>query len=217
MNVRIDFTYRTPKGLETLFQSDEMNADKAIKMAEDLERTGRVKNLSFIDSQDSTWSVKELKEFLKGIETEPHNIKVYFDGGYELESRRSGLGCVIYYDQSGKSFRLRKNASVDELQSNNEAEYAALHLALKELENLGVHHLPIRIVGDSQVVINQLNGEWACFEEELTRWADRIDQKLNRLGLQPEYELLSRKKNQEADKLATQALNGVEISSTIEL
>ncbi len=217
MNVRIDFTYRTPKGLQSLFQSEEMSADNAVKMAEDLERTGRVKNLSFIDSQDSTWSLKELKEFLKGIETEPHNIIVYFDGGYELESRRSGLGCVIYYDQSGKSYRLRKNAMVDELQSNNEAEYAALHLALKELETLGVHHLPVQIVGDSQVVINQLNGEWACFEEELSKWADRIDQKMKHLGLQPEYELLSRKKNQEADKLATQALNGVEILSTIEM
>ncbi|WP_143521191.1 reverse transcriptase-like protein, partial [Pseudomonas sp. 2995-1] len=91
----------------------------------------------------------------------------------------SGLGCVIYYEKNKKNYRLRKNQSVTELKSNNEAEYAALYMALTELENLGVHHLPIQIIGDSQVVLNQLSGEWACMEEELNRWADRVDEKCN--------------------------------------
>ncbi|WLD94657.1 reverse transcriptase-like protein [Alkalihalobacillus sp. AL-G] len=216
MNVRIEFTYKTPKGTVTTFSSGEMSAGDGILIAEDLERTGRTKSLTFVDSLENTWNMKELKKFLKGIETEPHNVTVYFDGGFDLESKKSGLGCAIYYDQSGKSFRLRKNAFIEELDTNNEAEYAALHLGLQELELLGVHHLPVKFIGDSQVVINQLKGEWPCFEEELSKWAERIESKLKQLGITPDYELVSRKRNKEADQLASQALKEIEITSASE-
>ena len=217
MKVRIELTYQTPKGLETAFTSDEMQVAKALLIVEDLEKTARVKQVMFIDNQDVTWTVKELKELMKGIETEPHNVTVYFDGGFDLNTKTSGLGCAIYYEQNDKSYRLRRNALVDEINTNNEAEYAAFHLGLKEIEMLGVHHLPVTFVGDSQVVINQLKGDWPCLEPELSRWADRIEQQLDRLGITPEYKLISRKKNREADQLATQALKQVEITSTIEL
>jgi ribonuclease HI len=217
MNVRIELTYQTPKGTETTFTSDEMRAGKAMLIAEDLEKTGRTKNLIFIDGYENTWTLKELKEYMKGIQTEPHNVTVYFDGGFDIETRRSGLGCAIYYEQNGKAFRLRKNALIEEIDTNNEAEYAAFNLGLQELELLGVHHLPVTFVGDSQVVINQLNGEWPVFEEELSKWADRIENKLMELGINPDYELISRKRNREADHLATQALKEIEITSTIEL
>lgn len=217
MNIRIEWTYRTPKGTETFFRSEEMPAAQAQLLAEDIERTGRAKNLSFVDRFDSSWTLKELKAYLKGIETEPHNVEVYFDGGFERETNQAGLGCVIYYDQSGKSYRLRQNASSAELTSNNEAEYAALYLCLQELELLNVHHLPVRFIGDSKVVINQMSGDWPALEKDLSMWADRIDEKIKNLGLQPEFELVPRKLNAEADRLATQALNGIEITGTIEL
>ncbi|MRH44515.1 reverse transcriptase-like protein [Aquibacillus halophilus] len=217
MNIRIELTYKTPKGTETIFSSDIMRAEKAILIAEDLEKNGRAKNLMFVDGHETTWSMKDLKKYMKGIETEPHNATVYFDGGFDLGTKRSGLGCVIYYEQNGKSFRLRKNALVGELNTNNEAEYAAFYLGLQELELLGVHHLPVTFIGDSQVVINQLLGEWPCVEDELNRWADRIEVKLEQLGITPEYNTVSRKKNREADQLATQALKEIEITSTMEL
>ncbi|MGI2328933.1 ribonuclease H family protein [Planococcus sp. YIM B11945] len=217
MKIRIDWNYRTPKGTETLFRSEDMPPAQALLLAEDLERTGRTKLLSFTDSYDSTWTLKELKAYVKGIETEPHNITVFFDGGYDRETKESGLGCVIYYEQNGKAYRLRQNASASEIESNNEAEYAALYLGIQELELLDVHHLPVRFVGDSNVVINQMSGDWAVPEKELASWADRIDGKLKKLGIQPEYELVPRKQNAEADRLATQALNGIEITGTMEL
>ncbi|WP_226035294.1 ribonuclease H family protein [Aquibacillus saliphilus] len=217
MFVRIELTYKTPKGTETTFSSDELKAAKAILIADDLEKSGRAKNLMFVDNHENTWNMKELKKFMKGIETEPHNATVYFDGGFDIGAKKSGLGCAIYYEQNGKSFRLRKNALVEELDTNNEAEYAAFHLGLQELERLGVHHLPVTFVGDSQVVINQLKGEWPCVEEELNKWADRIEDKLKELGITPEYKAVSRKRNRETDQLATQALNDVEITSTIEI
>lgn len=217
MNVRIELTYQTPKGTETTFSSDEMRAKKALLIVEDLERTGRMKNITFVDSHDNNWNLKELKKQMEEIQTEPHNVTVYFDGGFDLKTRTSGLGCVIYYEQNNKSYRLRKNAIVEELDTNNEAEYAALNLGLQELEFLGVHHLPVTVVGDSQVVINQLKEDWPCYEEELSKWADRIESHINQLGIDAEYKLVTRKGNKEADQLASQALREIEITSTIKL
>lgn len=214
MNVNIIVTYQTPKGTETIFHSEEMPANKAMMIAGDLERTGRVKNLTFIDSMENRWNLKELKKFMAEIETEAHHVTVYFDGGFDLKTKKSGLGCVIYYDKNGKSFRLRKNALVAELHSNNEAEYAAMHLALQELTLLEVHHLPVTIVGDSKVVINQLNDEWPCYEAALSKWMDRIESQMKKLGITPEYKVVSRKENREADQLASQALKEIEILST---
>ena len=217
MNILIEWLYRTPKGAETVFRSEEMPAAQALLLAEDLERTGRAKSIAFIDRFDSSWTIKELKGYLKGIETEPHNVTVYFDGGFDRATSTSGLGCVIYYEQNGKTYRLRRNAFSAELTSNNEAEYAALHLSIQELALLNVHHLPVRFIGDSQVVINQMGGEWPLLEHNLSGWADRIDDKLKDLGIQPEYELVQRKMNSEADRLATQALNSISITATKEL
>lgn len=217
MKLKIEWAYKSPKGAQTIFRSDEMTAAQALMIAEDLEKTGRVKGMTLTDEHDSTWMIKELKKYLKEIETEPHNVSVYFDGGFDRETNNSGLGCAIYYEQNGKSYRLRKNAFVSGLVSNNEAEYAALNLSLVELELLNVHHLPVRFIGDSQVVINQMSGEWPVYEKELAAWADRIDEKLKKLGIQAEYEHVSRKQNAEADRLATQALSGIEIVGKIEL
>jgi len=217
MYIRMEWIYKTPKGTEMSCSSEELPAAHVLLIVEDMERTGRIKNLTMIDRHDSSWTVKELKNYLKGIETDPHNVTVYFDGGFDLTSRASGLGCVIYYEQSGKSFRLRRNVSANENTSNNEAEYAALYLSIQELELLGVHHLPVKFIGDSQVVIKQMNEEWPTLEKDLSGWAERIDIKLKDLGIQAEYELVPRKLNGEADRLATQALNGIEIKAKSEV
>lgn len=217
MNIRIEWSYKTPKGQETTFSSEEMPAAIALVIAEDLERTGRSKNISFVDGFDSSWTVKEMKAYLKGIETEPHNVVVYFDGGYERLTRKAGLGCVIYYEQNGKSYRLKANTTLDALISNNESEYAALYYSLQELDYLKVHHLPVRFLGDSRIVMNGMTNEWQATEEQLAPWISRIEKKIAEMGIQPEYDLLPRKANAEADKLATQALNGIKIAATAEI
>ncbi|ANU11802.1 hypothetical protein A1A1_11417 [Planococcus antarcticus DSM 14505] len=217
MKIRIEWGYKSPKGQETTFISEEMPAAMALVIAEDLQRTGRLQNLCFVDGFDSSWTVKEMKAYLKGIETEPHNIAVYFDGGYERIERMSGLGCVIYYQQNSKSYRLKANTVIDKLSSNNESEYAALYFCLQELEHLKVHHLPVRFIGDSRVVINGMTKDWPVIEKQFTNWAIRIEEKMAEMGIQSEYELVPRKANAEADKLATQALKGIAIATTAEI
>jgi len=217
MKITIEWTYKTKNGVETVFRSDEMPAAHALTIGEDLEKTGRAKKIEFIDQHNSTWLPKELKKYIKEMDTEPHNVRVFFDGGYDIQTKNAGLGIAIYYEQNGKSYRLRRNAPASGLNSNNEAEYAALHLAIVELDLLDVHHQTVQFIGDSQVVINQMSGEWPAYEKDLASWADRIDEKLNELGITPEFELVPRKENSEADRLATQSLQGVGITGQIEL
>lgn len=217
MKIRIEWSYKIPKGRETIFVSEEMPAETALLIAEDLEKTGRSKALHFVDQFDSKWSIKEMKVYIKEIETEPHNVIVYFDGGYDRDTKEAGLGCSIYYDQNGKTYRRRVNQKLDKLSSNNESEYAALYFTLQELEQLEVHHLAVRFIGDSRIVINGMKQEWAISEDSLTSWIARIEEKQTVLGIQAEYELVPRKANSEADKLATQALKGISIVAVSEI
>ena len=108
------------------------------------------------------------------------------------------------------------NDRLELLEDNNEAEYAALYRLLQQLETLGVHHQAISIYSDSMVVVNQVSGEWPCYEEHYLAWLNRIDQLTKYLGLKLQLELIDRTKNKEADHLATQALENIKIEAKIE-
>jgi len=64
MKVRIDWTYKSPKNKVVQFLSEELDANEALMVAQDLERTGRTKRLQFGDRHYSNWSVKELKNYV---------------------------------------------------------------------------------------------------------------------------------------------------------
>lgn len=216
MKIIIEWDYKSPKSHNILsLHSNFVSIEEALSFSEDIEKTGRVKRLKLIDHDGNEWTKKDLKKYLASLEKEATNIKLYFDGGFDQNTQLSGIGFVIYYEKNKKKYRIRKNAQLQSLVSNNEAEYAALWNGINELEVLGVHHCEVEIYGDSLVVINQMNGEWPCYETELQSWGDKIDEKLNKLNITPHYVAIPRKQNDEADKLATQALHNEEIDSHI--
>jgi ribonuclease HI len=217
MYVTIEIAYLSPKGMRTLFFSEEMDAEKALEIANDFEKWNRAESIEFFDHRGNRWNKKELIAYTEEIVTEPHDVTVFFDAGFDLKTNQAGLGCAIYYRQNHKSYRIRRNIVVSELTSNNEAEYAALFEGIKQIEELGVHHQSVTFKGDSKVVINQLLGEWPCMDETLNQWADRIEEKLETIGIDPLYQDITRKENREAHQLATKALENVEINSHIEL
>lgn len=211
MRLTIEWLYETPKKQQITLKSEAIPAAHAYLLVEDMQKTGRLKQLTLTDEHDSTWTMKELKKYLQELESEPHGIQLYFDGGFHREQRLAGLGAVIYFTQTNQHYRIRLNQQADYLTSNNEAEYAALLFAIEQLEELGAHHQAIEIFGDSQVVIHEMNGEWAISENVLASWADKIDLKLQKLGLTATYTYIDRKINEEADRLASQALEGTAI------
>lgn len=211
MNYKLEWKYKLKSNEKVQFSSEYVSGEVAIQIGEELEATGKVSELYFYDEKGTSWILKEMKKLLTEIEEEPHDITVYFDGGYQKESNLAGLGAVIFFKQGKKKYRIRANERLEQLENNNEAEYAAFYYALNILEDLGVQDLTCEFKGDSQGILKQLEGEWPCYEETLNRWLDRIEEKLKALGLVPKYTVISRKENKEADRLATQALEGKEI------
>lgn len=211
MKYRLEWNYNLKGNEKVQFSSEWVSGELAIQIGEELEKTGKVTELYFYDEKGTSWLLKEMRKLLTEIEEDPHEITVYFDGGFRKESNQAGLGAVIFFKQGKKKYRIRANELFDEMETNNEAEYAAFYYALNILEDLGVKHLSCEFKGDSQVVLKQLEGEWPCYEESLNKWLDRIEEKIKNLGLLPKYTAISRKDNKEADKLATQALEGKEI------
>jgi ribonuclease HI len=217
VKVWIEWTYKTTKNITITLTSEIMPAKQALMVANDFLKTGRTKDLVFYDEQHTKWTKKEFEKLLEEIVEEPHDIEVFFDGGFDLDTKKAGAGVVIYYTRNNQNFRIRENTVLQELDSNNEAEYAAFWQAVLRLEELGVQNIGVQFKGDSQVVLNQLSGEWPCFEDEFNKWLDRIEEKVKQLGIHPKYTPISRKENKEADQLASQALQGTMVSSHLNL
>lgn len=213
MKYKIEWNYKLKGNRNVWFTSDWLDSDLALEIGDDIEKSGKVIELSYYDEKGVSWTTKELKELLTEIEEEPHDITVFFDGGFNKETNEAGLGVVMFFKQGKKKYRIRANQLIHEMDTNNEAEYAAIHFAINMLEELGVHHISCEFKGDSQVVLKQLEGEWPCYEENLNRWLDRIEEKIKQLGIHPKYSPIPRQENKEADKLATQALNGKFVNS----
>ncbi|CAN6695758.1 unnamed protein product [Malus baccata var. baccata] len=82
--------------------------------------------------------------------------KLYFDGSYTQKASEAGIviinpqGIHHYY-----SFLLDYQGN-----TNNRAEYEALIIGLEILMDLGA--VEVEVFGDSELVINQLNGEFKC-------------------------------------------------------
>lgn len=217
MKVKVRWLYKGKKTEKLELESAWATHDAMEQLLTDIEKTGRAKQLTIIDEMGNEWTQKEFSKLKETIKEEAHDVVVHFDGGFDRATRTAGLGVVIYYKKGQTNYRLRTNQFVELMETNNEAEYAALHYAVMQLEEMGVHHLPCTFRGDAQGVLRQLEGAWPCYEEKLNSWLDRIEQKLAELGIKAVYEVISRKDNKEADRLAGQALNKIDIHSVKEL
>ncbi|WP_416826669.1 reverse transcriptase-like protein [Ectobacillus polymachus] len=212
MKYQIRWIYKR-NHLETVLHSDFMELEHALLLAADFEKTGRLKEIQFLDEFGSTWTKKEVDKLRKQEDEEPQDIVLYFDGGFDVQTKQAGVGVALYYTKNKKTYRIRRNHKFHELENNNEAEYAALLFGLQILEENKLHYQIITLRGDSQVVLNQLAGRWPCYEENLHQYMERIEKKQEVNHWKFSYEPVSRKNNREADQLATQALNGTAIDS----
>lgn len=212
MKMKIKWQYEF-KGRKTEFESDWVHKESVLPIIEDLTRTGRMTSAVIMDELLNEWTVKEFTKLNKKLDEEPSEVEVYFDGGFDRSTQTAGVGIAVYYRKNGEDWRCRINEQLLQLESNNEAEYAALYKAIELLEAIGVKQTPVAITGDSHVVLKQLSGEWPCFDETLNKWLDRIEHKIEALRLKPLYKPVDRRQNKEADKLANQALQGNFINS----
>ncbi|HEY4554668.1 MAG TPA: reverse transcriptase-like protein, partial [Bacillaceae bacterium] len=207
MNIKMKFTYKGPKTPSVVLESDWISEEDSEPIMDDLMKTGRVLDLVIEDEMGNEWNRKEYAKLRQKLDEKPRNPIVFFDGGFNKGSGKAGIGMVVYYEKGTDRYRIRANGLLDALETNNEAEYAALYNSLLLLEEAGIRNIPCTIKGDSLGVLKQLEGEWPCYEPVLNAWLDRIESKLKELGIKPAYLPVGRNENKEADKLAGQALS----------
>lgn len=112
-------------------------------------------------------------------------IGIIFDGG---SKGNPGIGYGSYAlrwpGQAQQIVQLQFGDGV----TNNEAEYdtlaAALEAVVKRLRELKADAMTARVEirGDSQLVINQVLGEWKCTEERMRQRRDRVRSLLREFG-----------------------------------
>lgn len=85
-------------------------------------------------------------------------LKILFDGAAETcRGGRCAFGWVMYRDGYPVE---EQGGLIPEAKTNNEAEYHAVIMALLAAKAFGYTSDELEIVGDSQIVINQLDGFW---------------------------------------------------------
>ena len=128
-------------------------------------------------------------------------IIIYTDGGSRGNPGPSAV--VVVINNKGYSEYIGEG-------TNNEAEYRAVIFALKKTKALmgkeKIKEAEIELKSDSELLIRQLNGEYKISEPRIQQlfievWNLRID--FGRIN----FTLIPREKNEEADRLANQALD----------
>ncbi len=127
-------------------------------------------------------------------------LSVYCDGAIGDRGQGTGLGVVIR-DGRGEIIGLVKRGLPP--MTNNEAEYAALVLALEAARRFRPRVLEIHM--DNEVVVGQMQGVFAVRSPALKRWHTQAC-RLARRFREVTYVHIPREANRLADALAAEAL-----------
>lgn len=131
-------------------------------------------------------------------------VRLNFDGACQPNPGLAAWGCVVKTDTHTHA----GGGPVPGEATNNVAEYAALGNGLKLVIGLGLTGQYVECVGDSQLVVNHVNGVWSCREPRLVACLNRVKQLIaeleaqgNRVGVL----WVPREQNHEADRQAATA------------
>ncbi|PIR01973.1 MAG: hypothetical protein CO031_02300 [Candidatus Nealsonbacteria bacterium CG_4_9_14_0_2_um_filter_37_38] len=135
-------------------------------------------------------------------------IIIYTDGGARGNPGPAAIG-TIFCNEKGEIFK-KCSEYLGENFTNNEAEYQAVIFALKKFKALFGKKLAalteIELRSDSELLVKQLNGEYKILDPKIQPlfiaiWNLKMDFK------KVKFKLISRTKNQEADRLVNEVLN----------
>ena len=149
--------------------------------------------------------VRRCREWTDGASTEQVVPRMkgllYCDGASRGNPGPSGAGVVILDKNGEEIFELSRFLDHG---TNNEAEYKALIRGLTAAADIGIKGLQIFL--DSELVVNQLLGTYKVRNPRLLQL---FEEAMSRLQLFDEYAIfhVERKLNQEADRLANEAID----------
>ena len=131
----------------------------------------------------------------KGVEESPH-WSIYTDGS--SNRRAGGVGIVLL---SPEGDRVKCMVHLNFPTTNNEVEYEALVADLNLAKAEGA--ASVVIYCDSQVVANQVNGDYECKGERMKRYLDQVWARID--DLEAKIIQIPRGENEHADRLAKAA------------
>ncbi len=129
--------------------------------------------------------------------TEPYIVEV--DGSSRHNPGLAGIGIRILAPDKTV---LKEISRFIGIKTNNQAEYEAMLLALKEIKSLPRH--PVVIQTDSELVYYQLKGDYRVRNPELKKLHTWVSNLLQRMP-QVQIKLVPREENKYTDKLAKTA------------
>lgn len=127
------------------------------------------------------------------------DARVAFDGASRGNPGPAAVGYRVELDDETRE----GSATIGEA-TNNEAEYEALRRALESARNAGADGVAVR--GDSQLIVRQINGEYAVNAENLQPLYDDV---VDLLAEFDDWEIshVDRSNNAVADDLANRAFD----------
>ena len=152
-------------------------------------------------------------KYISDISSPVNKIKIFpqyeysmnFDGCSKGNPGPSGIGAVIYHNGQ----EIWASCQYNGTRTNNQSEYSALILGLKEALSRNIKHL--HVFGDSQLVINQITNVYKVKNNLL----QELYQEVQTLKTQFEYiefNHVYREFNKRADALSNMALNVLDIN-----
>ncbi|MGA8275455.1 MAG: ribonuclease HI [Thermoplasmata archaeon] len=149
----------------------------------------------------------EDREIPRGVAAAPEgSVLVHFDGA--CEPARGGGVATFGYTIGGGGWDLEESGLAvrpySERATNNVAEYVAAIQALERLHGLGWVG-PLEVRGDSQLVIQQMRGEYAVRAPHLREYNTRLAQ-LAQTFAEVRWVWIPREQNSRADTLSKLAL-----------
>ena len=136
---------------------------------------------------------------MKGLES-GYQLILYIDGASRGNPGRAGAGIWI---TDGEGKKISEVSRYLGHKTNNEAEYWALLLGLKEAKRLGGETL--QIFTDSELVERQIKGVYRVKDLDLKALHKTVIENLKTFS-SFEIESIPREENKEADRLANQAI-----------
>ncbi len=129
--------------------------------------------------------------------TSTQQYVLYFDGGSSGNPGPAGSGSVLY-DEAGVEI-WADSYYVGDWETNNTAEYTGLLRGLEEIVSRDIQN--VRILGDSQLVIRQMKGEYKVSSPHLQVLHAKAQALVTRVA-QIDWQHIPRALNKRADALS---------------
>lgn len=132
------------------------------------------------------------------------NLTVYTDGG---ALNNPGPAASAYLIYQGKKLLFKDAKSIGDA-SNNVAEYTALIMAFKKIEDMKKTSSvsSITCLADSKLLVMQMRGLYKIKHPDMKRLHAEAKILEMQLGVVPSYKHIPREKNEEADALVKSVL-----------